>query len=359
MDRSRSLVVAPLLVAAACLAGGALSACASSDPSDPAQGEHTHEGDPTGSVTSALVDADPVSKAVTDSCTTSSVRGLGVQLVGQIQCLRPNTMARIDAVPNTTLGGAVFPYLQSPAADALRKVAASRGVPLVINSALRTLPQQYLLYRWYRTGRCGIGLAASPGASNHESGVAVDVNDNAAWRTAFQNNGWRWLGSSDPVHYDYTAGGVNIRGLSVKAFQILWNRNHPTDRIDEDGVYGPATESRLARSPIGGFAMGPSCPDGGAPPKPDGGTPGADGGVEPPLPPNEPPEVPDGQEPDSIPEQGAPPGPGQASGEPAALQPVDNGQGCSAAPRVASSLAGLSLLGLALGALVARRRRAG
>ncbi|HRG94959.1 MAG TPA: M15 family metallopeptidase [Polyangiaceae bacterium] len=358
MDRSRTLIVAPLLVAAACLAGGALSACASSDP---AVGEHAHEDEPTtGSVTSALVDADPVSKAVTDSCTTASVRGLGVQLVGQIQCLRPNTMARIDAVPNTTLGGAVFPYLQSPAADALRKVAASRGVPLVINSALRTLPQQYLLYRWYRTGRCGIGLAASPGTSNHESGVAVDVNDNAAWRTPFQNNGWRWLGSSDPVHYDYTAGGVNIRGLSVKAFQVLWNRNNPTDRIDEDGVYGPATETRLARSPIGGFAMGPSCPDAGAPPpKVDGGAPGTDAGVEPPLPPNEPPEVPDGQEPDSIPEEGAAPGPGQASGGPAALQPIDNGQGCSAARPAASPLAGLSLLGLALGALVARRRRQG
>jgi hypothetical protein len=352
VDRPRTLAVVPLLAVASCLA---ISACASSGADD----AHGHEPEPElGSVTSALVDADPVSKAVTDSCTTASVRGLGVQLVAQIQCLRPNTMARIDTVPNTTLGSAVFPYLQAPAADALRKVAASRGVRLVINSALRTLPQQYLLYRWYRTGRCGIGLAASPGASNHETGVAVDVNDNAAWRAGFQNNGWRWLGASDPVHYDYTAGGVNIRGLSVKAFQILWNRNHPTDRIDEDGAYGPATETRLARSPIGGFALGPSCPDGGAPPpKPDGGAPGTDGGVEPPLPPNEPPEVPDGQEPDSIPEEGGA-APGQASGNPAALEPVDNGQGCSSARPVASPFAGLSLLGLALGALGARRRRA-
>lgn len=143
MNRSRNLFAPPLVFAVACLVGGlpgGLLGC-SADPST--ESGRVHEDEPEfGSVASALVDGDPVSKAVTDSCTTSAVRGLGLQLVGEIQCLRPNTMERIDAVPNTTLGSSVFPYLQAPAAAALRKVAAARGVRLVINSALRTLPQQ-------------------------------------------------------------------------------------------------------------------------------------------------------------------------------------------------------------------------
>jgi hypothetical protein len=133
----------------------------------------------------------------------------------------------------------------------------ARGVTITINSGLRTLPQQYLLYRWYQTGRCGIGLAAKPGTSNHESAVAIDIADNVAWRTALTNRGFRWLGASDPVHYDFVGqGAVNLRGLSVKAFQRLWNRNHPEDPIAEDSGYGTETEKRLAKAPIGGFPKG-------------------------------------------------------------------------------------------------------
>jgi hypothetical protein len=169
-------------------------------------------------------------------------------------------MRRIDNVDGLTLGDAVFPYLQSPAADALLTAQKTRNVPIAINSGLRTLPQQFLLYRWYKTGRCGIGLAATPGTSNHESAIAVDVQDNAAWRSALQGKGFRWLGASDPVHYDFTGkGAVDIRGLSVQAFQRLWNRNHPEDKIGEDGDYGDDTEKRLARAPAGGFTIGAKC----------------------------------------------------------------------------------------------------
>lgn len=236
-----------------------------------------HHGDePTSSTESALVNADPVSAAVTQSCSTAVVKGLATQLVEEIECLRPNTTKKISGLPGVTLGtGAqAVPFLQKPAAEAMIAAQKARGVTLTINSGLRTLPQQYLLYRWYQTGRCGIGLAAKPGTSNHESAVAIDIADNAAWRTALTNKSFRWLGASDPVHYDYVgAGAVNLRGLSVKAFQRLWNRNHPEDKIDEDGAYGAETEKRLARAPVGGFEKGAlaSCnetPDAGA----DGGS---------------------------------------------------------------------------------------
>jgi hypothetical protein len=211
--------------------------------------------------TAEALDADAtVTDAVAQSCSTTAVKGLATQLVEEIQCLRPGTMTRIDNIEGLNLGEAVFPYLQTPAAEALTTAQKVRDVPIAINSGLRTLPQQFLLYRWYKTGRCGIGLAATPGTSNHESAIAVDVQDNAAWRTALQGKGFRWLGASDPVHYDFTGkGAVDIRGLSVQAFQRLWNRNHPEDKIGEDGKYGDDTEKRLARAPAGGFAIGAKC----------------------------------------------------------------------------------------------------
>lgn len=236
------------------------AACSGADDSDPADDHHEHEEENLGTTSSELTTSSPVSSAVTQSCTTTSVKALSTQLVQEIGCMKPGSMKRIDNLSGLSLGAAVFPYLQTPAANALIAAQKSRGVTLSINSGLRALPQQYLLYRWYQTGRCGIGLAARPGTSNHESGIAVDIGSNASWRSAMNSKGFSWLGSSDPVHFDYRgAGTVSMKGLSVLAFQRLWNRNNPNDKIAEDSSYGPATEARLAKSPVGGFPIGATC----------------------------------------------------------------------------------------------------
>jgi LAS superfamily LD-carboxypeptidase LdcB len=44
---------------------------------------------------------------------------------------------------------------------------------------------------------------APPGKSNHNGGLAVDIQDANSWRTAMTNNGWTKLGDWDPMHYDY------------------------------------------------------------------------------------------------------------------------------------------------------------
>ncbi|MBW2460548.1 MAG: M15 family metallopeptidase [Deltaproteobacteria bacterium] len=200
-----------------------------------------------------------IDSLVATGCTTTVVADLSEQLIGELECLMPGQMARIDADPSLALGSAVFPWLQRPAAEALIRAAAGGGT-LRLNSGLRTLPQQYLLYRWYQAGRCGISLAASPGTSNHESGVAIDVSDYATWQGRLEAEGFAWFGAGDAVHFDYRgAGATDLRGLSVLAFQRLWNRNHPEDLIEDDGLYGPDTESRLALSPAEGFAMGATC----------------------------------------------------------------------------------------------------
>lgn len=200
--------------------------------------------------------SDPVQTFERSSCTTESVKGLSQQLIDEMNCIQPGLMESIGGISNLSLYSAVFPYLQSSAARGLRQVVQGQGT-LTISSALRTVPQQYLLYRWYQLGRCNIGLAAKPGNSNHNGGLAIDTPDYNAWRTRFTAQSWRWLGSSDPVHFELA--GEDVRSTSVLAFQRLWNRNNAQDMIAEDGEYGPQTEARLKSSPSGGFMRGPSC----------------------------------------------------------------------------------------------------
>lgn len=232
--------------------------CAVPGPEDsPESGEPTGDkGDPVSSGT--------VEDAMKGSCVTSSVAPLSQQIIDEMRCMDPNALVPVPDAPNLTLAPNVFPYLGKPARDALVKALAQKpGYSMHVNSMFRTVAQQYLLYRWYQQGRCGIGLAAVPGSSNHESALALDVQESSSWRSTFAARGFDWLGSSDPVHYDYHGpGSTNLKGLDVKAFQRLWNRNHPSDLISEDGSYGPNTRSRLMQAPAKGFAKGATCGQG-------------------------------------------------------------------------------------------------
>lgn len=213
-----------------------------------------------GRVTSAIT----VEDAVDAGCTTSQVAGLSQQIIAQANCISPGAYEELTPLPsNVTLGGAVLPYIQLPARDALLDALNDNpSQSMQINSMLRTVAQQYLLYRWYQQGRCGIGLAATPGNSNHESGLAIDIQQYSAWRTELESRGFDWLGASDPVHYDYRGmDAVNQKGVDVLAFQELWNLNHPDDLIDADGIYGPQTEARMVQAPAEGFPVGPDCGD--------------------------------------------------------------------------------------------------
>ena len=110
-------------------------------------------------------------------------------------------------------------------------------------------------------------LATPPGESNHEVGTALDIAEAGTWRPALEAQQFKWLGKSDRVHFDYKGGSSASPGSAtdVLAFQKLWNRNHPNDKINEDGRYSPAVEQRLRQAPPDGFELGPSC--GKPPPK--------------------------------------------------------------------------------------------
>ena len=113
--------------------------------------------------------SETVGDKIFSTCTTASVTGLSLQLINGLNCLNPGLISEFNSNNIALAGAYTFPYLQTPAVNAL-ETAANNGAPtqgtLVINSALRTLAQQYLLYKWAENNRCGISIAASPGNSS-------------------------------------------------------------------------------------------------------------------------------------------------------------------------------------------------
>ncbi len=91
----------------------------------------------------------------------------------------------------------------------MEKAAARAGVSLIVNSGFRTMAEQRYLYNCYLTKRCNNGnLAARPGYSNHQSGVALDISTrNARVYTWLKNNARRWgyvrTVPSEPWHWEY------------------------------------------------------------------------------------------------------------------------------------------------------------
>jgi hypothetical protein len=211
-----------------------------------------------------------VAEHLDTSCDDGVVAGLGRQISEEVGCMAPGAL-----VAYTFDGGlvenasGVMPFMSQSALDALRAAAGQTGVPIYINSGFRTVAAQYLLYNWWQRGRCDLTLVAPPGDSNHESGRALDVQNYGEVVGAMNANGWSHpYPGDDPWHFDHE-GSPDIRGMDVHAFQRLWNRNHPEDLIDEDGVYGPATDARLSAAPAEGFPIG-TCADAAAEPPDEG-----------------------------------------------------------------------------------------
>lgn len=208
--------------------------------------------------------------ASAQTCSTLAVRGLSQQLVDELKCLKPGLVTEIQASDTITLEPEVFPFLQTAAARALERGAAAYGKKITITSALRTIPQQYMLRRWDLQNRCGIRIAAAVGDSNHEPGAAVDIRlmtsaENKKLRTSLASSGFTWLGSHDPVHFDYTGppseGAGDIGKLSVIAFKRLWNRNNPRARLTVNETYNATVEAKVKLAPAKGFPIGADCSD--------------------------------------------------------------------------------------------------
>ncbi len=202
-----------------------------------------------------------VQEAAAGTCSTEAVDGLSRQIIDQARCIKPNDFVALPKRPNLVMAAHVYPYLEVATRDHLLKALdAHSAATMTINSALRTVAQQYLVSHWAASKICGVQLATPPGESNHEIGTALDIAEAAKWRPALEAQEFRWLGTSDRVHFDYKGGtSAPHTATDVLAFQKLWNRNHKDDAIAESGQYSPATEQRLKKAPPSGFALGASC----------------------------------------------------------------------------------------------------
>lgn len=274
----RRLIPMALLAPLALVAAGWLS-CVGTDRHVPQLGKLAVRlpAPPTATATAPEASAAPtqaeppvfggtVFEARDQGCSTKVVEGLSLQILAEGGCMADGAFVPVPEVANLELDTAVLPFLARPARDALVEVLGEFPKETMrITSMTRTLPQQYLLHEWYVGGRCGVTLAAHPGRSNHESGLAIDVSSPAQWRKRLSKAGYRWFGKRDRWHFDYAPKQTKRYGhTGVQAFQRLWNRNHPEDRIRDDGTFDEATEARLRQAPARGFPAGPQCPEPGA-----------------------------------------------------------------------------------------------
>ncbi|WP_414631280.1 M15 family metallopeptidase [Achromobacter sp. UBA2119] len=67
--------------------------------------------------------------------------------------------------------------------------AAAAGIKLAIDSGFRSYPEQKMLWDGFQKRLPGINLAAKPGNSNHQNGIALDISV----RAADGNETYEWL----------------------------------------------------------------------------------------------------------------------------------------------------------------------
>jgi hypothetical protein len=192
---------------------------------------------------------------------TGKVQGLSRQIIAETNTILTGVLLNFEDLPGLTLSSEAYLnyFLQSGPKESLRSILRQGinqkpGMRMKINSAYRTVAQQHILRQIYERGhRELVPLAARPGRSNHEDGLAIDVDNFGDWKALLLKNGWEWQGDTDPVHFYNDSGRDDVGDLGVKAFQRLWNRYNPNDQMTVDGDFGEQSAVRMNKSPIDGF----------------------------------------------------------------------------------------------------------
>lgn len=100
---------------------------------------------------------------------------------------------------------------------AMKAHAAREGVYLSLTSGFRTMDQQRYLYNLYLSGRGN--LAARPGYSNHQSGLALDIGTGGGALSWLNRNasryGFRRTVPSEPWHWERPAGSQSATSTTA------------------------------------------------------------------------------------------------------------------------------------------------
>ncbi|MEZ4474923.1 MAG: M15 family metallopeptidase [bacterium] len=207
-----------------------------------------------------------IEETAMETCDTPPelVDGLSRQLVDAINCLRPGTLADIPLGPDIGLLRAGRPaIIDARAVDDLERAAAAGNSQMIVRWAYRDVALQHLF--WLQDDFRSCAVAAPAGLSNHQNGLAVDLNDYQAWEPTMARFGFENRLPNDRVHFDYQrADDVGLGALSLLAFQALWNKNNPGQEVPLSAELDGDTYDALSRAPIEGFPR--ELCDGGPPP---------------------------------------------------------------------------------------------
>ncbi len=152
------------------------------------------------------------------------------QLVSAVDCAARRATAyrsgKASSIDVIRVGGKTVTRATGHAFLRMQRAADAAGVYLALNSGFRTYAEQQYLYGCYLSGTCNDGnLAAAPGYSNHQSGVAVDLTT-SGWLAANAGRfGFVRTVPSEPWHYEFdgadpggpcSAPGASITWVSPK-----------------------------------------------------------------------------------------------------------------------------------------------
>ena len=182
----------------------------------------------------------------------------------------------MTAGPTATIDGRTVAAGTAAAFEQLRAAfKAATGQNLLVTDGLRTYEEQVALYAKWKAGTGN--LAAPPGTSKHETGLALDLRDSGADRgvTYAGNARSNWLRANcgaygfaatgygfspvEPWHYEYQgdpwgnatpapapSGGalkIGSRGPRVRALQEGLNRVFPAySKLVVDEIFGVAVD---------------------------------------------------------------------------------------------------------------------
>jgi LAS superfamily LD-carboxypeptidase LdcB len=107
-------------------------------------------------------------------------------------------MATTDIVALSTVPGH---RLRRDAAAAFDAAVRAAGETPRVTSSTRTREQQAALFELYKAGKGP--LAAPPGRSWHEVGLAIDARGGEGWEREMAARGWKRTVSSEPWHWEY------------------------------------------------------------------------------------------------------------------------------------------------------------
>lgn len=178
-----------------------------------------------------------------DGAGADEVGQTGEELKSAVSCSKQKQTAYRNGnaytISTITVGGKPVSLATGHAFLRMQRAAHEAGVYLSISSGFRTMAEQKYLYGCYLSGRCNGGnLAAKPGYSNHQSGVALDLSTSTWLANNAGRFGFKRTVPSESWHYEYFGndpGGVCSEGAK-EAADLRFTSPHDEGVYHNDGL---------------------------------------------------------------------------------------------------------------------------